>query len=61
MELLESSGLPNICVTMALEEEQHLKLGEALAAAVKVMGNLLDWGLCGSVVVKFGLPSTWLG
>jgi hypothetical protein len=41
VELLEGSGLPNICVTMALEEEQHQKLGQALAAAVKVRGELL--------------------
>lgn len=37
LELLESQGLPqHICVTMALQEDQHRRLGEVMAAAVQV-------------------------
>ncbi len=36
LELLESAGLPTICVTMALEEDAQRSVGEVLALAVKV-------------------------
>ena len=36
IELLEAQGLPSVCVTMALQDDAHRKLGDLLAAAVKV-------------------------
>jgi hypothetical protein len=36
LELLEAQGLPLLCVTMAVKEDAHRKLGEVLATAVKV-------------------------
>eukprot|EP00884_Botryococcus_braunii_P004215 jgi/Botrbrau1/13795/Bobra.0056s0045.2 len=35
VELLESSGLPPVCVAVAFENEKHYKVGEILAEAVK--------------------------
>jgi len=50
-ELLEESGLPNICVTMALEKDAGRKLGELLALAVKVRcGVLLQHPWAGAIV-----------
>lgn len=35
LELLEETGLPPICVSMALEEDAALRLGDVLGQAVK--------------------------
>jgi hypothetical protein len=39
VELLEESGLPPVCVSIAVEEDQRALLGSVLAEAVKVSGG----------------------
>jgi hypothetical protein len=45
VELLESAGLPPVCVAVAYADEKHYRLGEVLAEVVKVCTRIpvLAW------------------